>query len=135
MVPGGKPGCCLVRMTCTFARRVAPQGRRSTVGSCGPVRVLTLAVDDGSMEPSAYFLAVRAVVNREDPVGLLVIGAPANEYDPEVRDLTKWRQPATAGDVRAVFLRWFGASGVMPSGMAARIADGINQARAQHMSI
>jgi hypothetical protein len=87
------------------------------------------------MEMSAYFLAARAVVNREDPVGLLGVGAPEDEYDPEVRDLVKWRAAVTAEQVRAVFLRWFGASGAMPADTAARIADGINQARAQHLPI
>ena len=85
------------------------------------------------METSAYFLAVRAVVNREDPVGLLCMGAPEDEYDPEVADLIKWREAVTAEQVSAVFLRWFGESGVMASDMAARIADGISQARARHL--
>jgi hypothetical protein len=39
----------------------------------------------------------------------------------------------TAEQVSAVFPRWFGESGVMPPDMAARIADGINQAHAQHL--
>jgi len=60
-------------------------------------------------------------------------GAPEDEYDPEVRELVKWRKAVTAEQVGAVFLRWFGESGVMPSDMAARIADGINQAHAQHL--
>jgi hypothetical protein len=85
------------------------------------------------MERSAYFLAARIVVNREDPVGLLNMGAPGDEYDTEVKDLIKWREAVTADQVRAVFLRWFGESGVMPSDMAARIADGVNQARARHL--
>ena len=83
-----------------------------------------MSVHDAFMEMSAYFLAARAVVNREDPVGLLGVGAPEDEYDPEVRDLVKWRAAVTAEQVRAVFLRWFGASGAMPSDTAARIADG-----------
>lgn len=41
----------------------------------------------------------------------------------------------TAEQVSTVFLRWFGETGAMPPGMAARIADGINQARAQHAPI
>ena len=57
------------------------------------------------MELSAYFLAARAVVNREGPVGLLDIGAPEDEYDAEVRDLIKWRKAVTAEQVSAVFLR------------------------------
>jgi hypothetical protein len=87
------------------------------------------------MELSAYFLAARTVVNREDPVGLLDMGAPEDEYEPEVRDLIKWRKTVTAEQVSAVFLRWFGVSGAMSADMAARIADGINEARAEHMPI
>lgn len=84
---------------------------------------------------SPLFLAARTVVNREDPVGLLDAGAPQDEYGPEVADLIKSGEAVTAEQVRAVFLHWFGESGAMPSGMAARIADGINQASAQHLSI
>jgi hypothetical protein len=85
------------------------------------------------VELSAYFLAARTVVNREDPVGLLGMGAPEDEYDAEVKELTKWRKAVTGEQVGAVFLRWFGEPGVMPSDMAARIADGINQARERHL--
>jgi hypothetical protein len=84
------------------------------------------------VERSAYFLAVRAVVNREDPVGLLAIGAPDDEYDPEVQELVTTGDAVTAEQVRAVFLRWFGAPGVMSPEVAARIADGVSRARAQH---
>lgn len=77
------------------------------------------------------FLGVRAIVNREDPLRLLYLGAPEDEYDPEVTDLIKWHGAATKEQVTAVFLRWFGEVGVMPPDMAARIADGINQARAR----
>jgi hypothetical protein len=87
------------------------------------------------METSACFLAVRTVVNREDPVGLMHLGAPEDEYDPEVADLIKWRKAVTAEQVSTVFLRWFGGPGAMPSDMAVRIADGINQARARHLPI
>lgn len=84
--------------------------------------------------PSPYFLAARAVVNREDPVGLLAMDAPEDEHDPEVEDLIKWREPITAEHVAEVFLRWFGASGQMSTEQAARIAAGINQARVDHLS-
>jgi hypothetical protein len=93
------------------------------------------SVHDVFMETSAYFLAVRTVVNREDPVGLMRLGAPEDEYDPEVADLIKWRKAVTAEQVSAVFLRWFGEPGAMPSDVAARIADDINQARARHAPI
>lgn len=105
------------------------------MSGCSVAARVTVSVHDVSMERSAYFLAARMVVNREDPVGLLGMDAPEDEYDPEVEDLIKWRQAVTAEQVSAVFLRWFGESGAMPSDMAARIANGINQARAQHAQI
>jgi len=94
-----------------------------------------VSVHDVLMDLSPFFLAARTVVNREDPVGLLDAGAPQDEYDPEVGDLINLHEAVTAEQVSAVFLHWFGGSGAMPSEMAARIADGINQARAQHVAI
>src|SRR3954447_2434194 len=79
---------------------------------------------------SAYFLASRAVVNEVDPVGLIEMGAPADEYDPEIEDLIKRRELVTAERVAEVFIRWFGpATGSMSVADAARIAHGINAAR------
>jgi hypothetical protein len=84
--------------------------------------------------PSAYFLAARAVVNEVDPVGLIDMGAPDDEYDSEVEDLIKWREPVTAERVAEVFTQWFGPeNGAMTPINAARIADGINAARATHL--
>jgi len=84
--------------------------------------------------PSPYFLAVRAVVNEVDPIGLVAIDCPEDEYDPEVEDLIKWREPVTPDRVAEVFIRWFGPeSGHMASEKAARIAAGVNAARAVHL--
>lgn len=83
---------------------------------------------------SAYFLAVRAVVNNEDPVGLIAMGAPDDEYEPEIEDLIKWREPATPEAVGEVFLRWFGSgAGDLTNESAARIASGINDIRRAHL--
>lgn len=71
--------------------------------------------------------AVRAVVNEQDPIGLLELGAPEDEYDPEVGDLAELEVPITAQEVIGVFLRWFGSTtGRIEPGVAERIADGIN---------
>ncbi len=84
--------------------------------------------------PSPYFLAARTVVNEVDPVGLIAIGAPDDEYDAEVADLIKWREPVTPEQVAEVFIRWFGSeSGQMTPDSSARIAEGINAARAVHL--
>jgi hypothetical protein len=69
------------------------------------------------------------VVNAEDPIGLLGMDAPVDEYDPEVMDLVKSQTVLTADAVVAVFIRWFGADYRLPEDMARRIADGINDAR------
>jgi hypothetical protein len=83
---------------------------------------------------SAYFLAARTVVNDVDPVGLIEMGAPDDEYDPEIEDLIKWRDRVTPERVAEVFIRWFGPeSGGMTADSASRIAEGINAARETHM--
>jgi hypothetical protein len=54
---------------------------------------------------------VRAVVNELDPIGLLGMEAPENEYDPEVTDLVRLvlrDVPPTEDEVSEVFRRWFG---------------------------
>ena len=79
---------------------------------------------------SPAFLAARAVVADEDPLGLLGFGAPEDEYDPEIEDLLKWRAVVTPERVVEVFVKWFGESGRMPADMAARIAHGVEAARA-----
>ncbi|WP_188192029.1 hypothetical protein [Nonomuraea sp. SYSU D8015] len=54
--------------------------------------------------------AVRALINRYDPEGLLGMGSPEDEYDPEVGDLTTLvcgEEEITANTVGSVWNRWF----------------------------
>ncbi|MBB2914388.1 hypothetical protein FHS43_005700 [Streptosporangium becharense] len=54
--------------------------------------------------------AVRVLINRYDPEGLLGMGAPEDEYDSEVGDLTalvRGEEEITADAVCAVWNRWF----------------------------
>jgi hypothetical protein len=60
----------------------AAQGRAHADEYVRPRYGAAASVHDVFMETSAYFLAVRTVVNREDPVGLMHLGAPEDEYDP-----------------------------------------------------
>jgi hypothetical protein len=58
-------------------------------------------------------VAVRAVVNRHDPEGLIEMGAPEDEYDAEVRDLVRLvvgAEPPSAESVLTVWQKWFGDS-------------------------
>ncbi len=81
---------------------------------------------------SAYFMAVREVVISEDPMGLLSMGAPVDEYDPEVGDLVEEKSAMTAQRVHEVFREWFGEANGLGTEAARRIATGISRARAQH---
>lgn len=54
--------------------------------------------------------AVRVLINRFDPESLLGMGAPENEYDPEVDDLTALvcgREEITADAVGSIWNRRF----------------------------
>ena len=77
-----------------------------------------------------YFLRARAVVNAEDPIGLLAMGAPEDEYDPEVRDLLSRSTAVTQARVREVFLAWFGTdSGRLDGPTVERITAGLEALR------
>lgn len=79
---------------------------------------------------------VKAVVDVADPVGLLEMGCPADEYDNEIDDLvvllsrTDSLTPLTANDVVAVWEKWFypGIRGTAPI-EAAELARQLNSVR------
>ncbi|MFI6905331.1 hypothetical protein ACIBKY_29000 [Nonomuraea sp. NPDC050394] len=54
--------------------------------------------------------AVRALIKGYDPEGLLSMGAPDDEYDPEVRDLVALLgggEEITPDAVRTIWNKWF----------------------------
>ncbi|MFI6388177.1 hypothetical protein [Nonomuraea sp. NPDC050540] len=54
--------------------------------------------------------AVRALIKEYDPEGLLGMGAPDDEYDPEVRDLValvRGEEEITPDAVGTIWNRWF----------------------------
>jgi len=57
---------------------------------------------------------VRDILNRRDPEGLLELGAPEEEYDPEAEEiagrLRGGGQPLTPHVLVEVWERWFGPS-------------------------
>lgn len=59
------------------------------------------------------FPAVRDILNRHDPEGLLELGAPEEEYDPEAEEIAgrlRGGQPVTPHVLVEVWERWFGPS-------------------------
>lgn len=64
---------------------------------------------------------IRKVINDADPIGLLKMGAPKNEYDSEIleiyRDIIKCEsisQPKLAAIMYDTFVVWFDGVGVGP---------------------
>ena len=56
--------------------------------------------------------AVREIVNKEDPIGLIGMGAPAEEYDPEISAILPKVRSCKSVDslqtkIHAVFAKWF----------------------------
>lgn len=76
------------------------------------------------------------MVDGADPVGLLEMGCPADEYDNEIGDFvellgrTDSHTPLTAQDVIAVWEKWFspGSGGTDPRD-AAELAERLNAVR------
>lgn len=55
--------------------------------------------------------AVSACLNAHDLLGVLDLGSPENEYDPETEDFTRLLtagEPVTADVVAMVWHKWFG---------------------------
>lgn len=77
-----------------------------------------------------HFLQARAVLNAEDPLGLLAMGAPEDEYDDEVQDFLSRSTPVTQARVREVFIKWFGEeSGRLDGPVVERLTTGLEAAR------
>jgi hypothetical protein len=62
----------------------------------------------------SLYADVSRLLREADPIGLIAMGAPADEYDPEVSTiLPRLREARAAVDVQRIvheeFVRWFGA--------------------------
>jgi hypothetical protein len=83
----------------------------------------------GRAQRATVLAAVEAAVNAVDPEGLLAGGAPADEYDPEVKDLAK---RILAGSelnrqlVQTVWSHWFGVPSRLTDVAADKLVDLIN---------
>ncbi len=75
---------------------------------------------------------VKAAVDELDPEGLLAMGAPRDEYDPEIADFVAQiarGEPMTAESVTSTWERWFeGCSGAKSPDVMSRLADALAEA-------
>lgn len=78
----------------------------------------------------ALWDGVSAILADADPLGFIDMGAPRNEYDPEVETiLPRLAECDSAADMREVvfqeFERWFGAGKVGPPDRYTEVAEEI----------
>ena len=76
----------------------------------------------------SLYANVSRLLREADPMGLIAMGAPDDEYDPEVSTiLPRLREAKAAVDVQRIvheeFVRWFGADLVGPLTNCADIAE------------
>jgi hypothetical protein len=91
---------------------------------------------DKKLARSAYeehVAALRAILNRHDPVGLIGLGCPEHEYDPERGTIAPKLMRCRSFDevldvVYAEFCAWFGGS-AGPKSRYAKLAEDLWQLR------
>jgi hypothetical protein len=59
------------------------------------------------------YMFVKEVIDEWDPIGLLSLGCPDDEYDPEIKDIVKLVSQIKSIDeiavgIQEVFNKWFG---------------------------
>ena len=74
--------------------------------------LLTLDRDSVKAEHTDKFIKLREIVNRHDPIGLIAIGTPEDEYEPEVMTIiVQLKNGMTEEQVHDLiyqeFMRWF----------------------------
>ena len=78
----------------------------------------------------SLYANVSHLLREADPLGLIAMGAPADEYDPEISTiLPRLREANAAGDVQRIvheeFVQWFGADIAGPLTGYADVAERI----------
>lgn len=73
---------------------------------------------------------ITGILNEEDPIGLIGLGCPADEYDPEIGTiLPRLREASSAADLQRIlheeFGRWFSAETAGPAHRYAKAAHRI----------
>lgn len=74
--------------------------------------LFALDIDSVKSEHGERFTELRKIINQHDPIGLLDIGAPEDEYEPEVKTIiVQLEKGMTEQQVHDLiyqeFLRWF----------------------------
>ena len=74
--------------------------------------LIDLDLNEVKQSQAEIFYSVREIINKYDPARLIVIGAPEDEYDPEVKTIVyQLKDVRTIAEIQDLvyqeFLRWF----------------------------
>jgi hypothetical protein len=90
--------------------------------------IVTRDKRDAKHAYGALYLEVRGILNAHDPVGLISMGAPEDEYEPEVGTiLPRLKEASDPSGVQVIlqdeFVRWFGGVGMFTFEEFAPVAE------------
>jgi len=74
--------------------------------------LIDLDLNEVKQSQADIFFSVREIINKHDPADLIVIGAPEDEYDPEVKTIVyQLKNDQTIDQIQDLvyqeFIRWF----------------------------
>lgn len=74
--------------------------------------LIDLDLNEVKQSQAEIFYSVREIINKHDPARLIVIGAPEDEYDPEVKTIVyQLKNDQTIDQIQDMvyqeFIRWF----------------------------
>ncbi len=74
--------------------------------------LMALDINSVKKQFEGTFLELRAIINKHDPLGLIGIGAPLDEYEPEVKTIiVQFKNRQSLNEIHDLvyneFLRWF----------------------------
>jgi hypothetical protein len=80
--------------------------------------LIDLDLKDVKQSHADIFFSVREIINTHDPIGLIAIGAPEDEYDPEVKTIVfQLKNVYTIEQIQDLvyqeFMRWFNEKSIV----------------------
>ena len=78
-------------------------------------KMIALNLDSIKSQYGDKFMELREIINKHDPIGLIEMGAPIDEYEPEVKTiLVQINDKDSLDEIHSIvyneFIRWFGDS-------------------------
>ena len=97
---------------CVTDMKMKDQGVQDKFEQSIKAPMFTLDLDSVKSKKGVKFMELQTIINRHDPIGLIDMGAPEDEYEPEVKTIivqldSKMTEEQVHNLVYQEFLRWF----------------------------